>query len=100
MNIEHKYAERISSAENAANQGCGLSDVLYERRVQAAYAEILRSAHESERTELKGVLLARGYDPAFDAERESNTRDDGDYGPHECGLTGISADCCPCGNHP
>jgi len=81
----------IEDAEARAARGCGLSDVLFNARVQAAYASILEQAPKSERAEVETALRERGYDP--------------DYVPYnakegECSLTGIDENCCPCGRHP
>ncbi len=81
----------IEAAEADAAHGCGQSDVLFERRVQNAYAAILAGASEADRANTEAVLRKRGYDPLFEG-----------YEPRdgECGLTGIEVDCCPCGQHP
>lgn len=91
MNEETTLSARIDAAEKEAHRGCGLSYELYEKRVQAAYAEILASVPESEREEVEQVLRSRGYDPDFEPYKA---------GPGECDLTGIEVDCCPCGGHP
>jgi hypothetical protein len=82
---------RIENAESEAASGCGLSDVLYEARVQAAYAGILAAAPAAQRAETEAVLLSRGFHPEFEPY---------EAGPGECSLTGIEDDCCPCGQHP
>jgi hypothetical protein len=84
-------AALIEDAEREAARGCGLSDVLYERRVQAAYASILDQAPEAERTETEAALKKRGFDPDFVGYQA---------GEGECSSTGIDVDCCPCGRHP
>ena len=83
-------AALIKDAETDVARGCGQSDVLYESRVQAAYASILDRAPESERAETEAALRERGFDRYFDPyEAEEG----------ECSLTGIGVDCCPCGRH-
>jgi len=84
-------AIRIENAEREAARGCGLSDVLYETRVQAAYAAILEAAPAGHRAETEAALRSRGFDPDFQPQQA---------GPGECSLTGIEVDCCPCGRHP
>ncbi len=81
----------INDAETEAARGCGQSDVLYEARVQAAYAFILEQAPESERAEAEAALRKRGFDPNFVPYQA---------GEGECSLTGIDENCCPCGRHP
>ena len=58
-------AALIEDAEKEAARGCGQSDVLYEARVQAAYASILDRAPEAERPETEAALRKRGVDPDF-----------------------------------
>lgn len=82
---------RIEAAERNAADGCGLSDVLYEARVQSAYAAILAGAPQEDRAATESALKARGFEPDF-APFEA--------GEGECSLTGISVDHCPCGRHP
>ena len=81
----------INHAEAEAARGCGLSDVLYGERVQAAYAHILDQALASEKEDVLKVLKERGFDPDF----EQYETQEG-----ECSLTGIPENCCPCGRHP
>lgn len=81
---------RIEFAERDAAQRCGLSDLLYESRVQQAYADILGGAPASHRLETEAALRSRGFDPDF----LHNSAAAG-----ECRLTGIDLDCCPCGQH-
>jgi hypothetical protein len=83
-------AARIEDAESNAANGCGQSDVLYEMRVQSAYAAILAGAPEQHRNETEAALRLRGYDPDFEPF---------EAGPGECSLTGIDYDHCPCGQH-
>jgi hypothetical protein len=80
----------IDAAEAEAAHGCGLSDVLYEARVQAAYEAILEKAPATERAATEIALRKRGYDPDFVPYQA---------GEGECSLTGIDEDCCPCGRH-
>ena len=81
----------IEVAESEAARGCGLSDVLYERRVQESYASILDRAPEAHRAETEAALRKRGFDPDFTPY---------EAGAGECDLTGIDVNCCPCGRHP
>lgn len=81
----------IEDAEKEAARGCGQSDVLYEARVQAAYASILERAPEAERQEAEAALRERGFEPDLDPY---------EAGEGECSLTGIDVNCCPCGQHP
>lgn len=81
---------RIEFAEREATQACGLSDVLYEARVQHAYADILAGAPTAHRAITETALRSRGFAPDFVPNRVA---------AGECGLTGIEADCCPCGQH-
>lgn len=83
-------AARIEDAERKAANGCGLSDVLYDKRVQDEYAVILAAAPEQHRTETEAALRFRGFDPDFEPYIS---------GPGECSLTGIDFDHCPCGQH-
>lgn len=91
MYLQTNLAALIEDAETEAARGCGQSDVLYEARVQAAYASILDGAPEAERAETEAALKSRGFDPDFVPYQA---------GEGECGLTGIDVDCCPCGQHP
>lgn len=81
---------KIDRAEADAARSCGLSDVLYEKHAQAAYANILEQSPESEKGEVMRALKERGFDPDFSP-----------FEPEEgqCRLTGINEDCCPCGRH-
>lgn len=88
---EYDYTTHIKAAEDQAMRGSGLSDVLYEKSVQASYATILAQAPEHERPAVEAALKERGYDPDFEPYRAD---------PGECSLTGIDTDCCPCGRHP
>lgn len=81
----------IEAVQVEAARGCGLSDVLYETRVQEGYAQLLAQAPEAHRAETDAVLRARGFDPDV---KPYEPRED------ECSLTGIHVDCCPCGYHP
>ena len=81
----------IEAAESGAAHGCGQSDVLYEKRVQAAYEAILEQAPESDRAETEAALRKRGFDPEFVPYQAAKG---------ECSLTGIDEFCCPCGRHP
>ena len=85
------FSSLIVNAEDAAGHGCGQSDVLYEKRVQGYYADILHAAAEAERAKTEAVLRARGFDPDFSPY---------EAGVGECSLTGIDFDHCPCGQHP
>ncbi|MCA3000372.1 MAG: hypothetical protein ING75_17425 [Rhodocyclaceae bacterium] len=80
----------IEAAEAEAGHGCGGSDVLYEARVQSAYAAILEKAQATERAATETALRKRGYDPDFVPY---------EAGEGECSLTGIDENCCPCGRH-
>ena len=80
----------IKAAESEAAHGCGQSDVLYEKLVQAAYESILDQAPESERSETEVALKKRGFDPDFMPYQAAKG---------ECSLTGIDEYCCPCGRH-
>jgi hypothetical protein len=84
-------AALVEDAEIESARGSGQSDVLYEARVQAAYASILAGAPEGERAETEAMLRKRGFDPDYVAYGA---------GEGECDLTGIDVDCCPCGRHP
>jgi hypothetical protein len=81
---------RIRAAAAEAARGCGQSDVLFEARLQAAYAAILEQAPDEDRPVVEAALLESGFDPGFEPYVA---------GPGECGLTGIEVDCCPCGQH-
>jgi hypothetical protein len=83
--------ERIESAASTAYRGCGLSDILYESRLQAAFRGILSTALEHERDAVEAQLRKAGFDPEF---KEYQAADG------ECDLTGIDIDHCPCGQHP
>lgn len=89
MNSQN-LVSKMEDVERKAFSGCGLSDVLYETRVQDGYASILAQAPESERAATEAALRARGYDPDFTPYQA---------GDGECSLTGIYVDCCPCGQH-
>jgi hypothetical protein len=90
----HEWVNGLSNlieiAENEAARGCGQSDVLYESRVQAAYAQILAQAPDTERIATEAALKARGYELDFTPYKAK---------AGECSLTGIDEDCCPCGRH-
>lgn len=83
-------ATLIHDAESEAARGCGQSDVLYDSRVQAAYASILDQAPIAERAQTEATLRARGFDPQFEPYQARQGK---------CDLTGIDEDCCPCGRH-
>jgi hypothetical protein len=87
----YDYQTLISTAEREASIGCGLSDVLYDSRAQAAYSSILAGAPAEDRIETEAALRSRGFDTEFVP-----------YEPGEgcCSLTGIEFDHCPCGQHP
>jgi hypothetical protein len=80
----------IDTAQADANSGCGLSDVLFESRLQASFRGLLGKAPAEEKEQIEKILLDAGYDPEFE-EYEA--------GPNECSLTGIDTYCCPCGQH-
>ncbi len=86
----YDYVNLIELAEAEASRGCGQSDVLYESRVQGAFARILTHAPSDERIATELALKARGFDPDF-APYQARVG--------ECDLTGIHEDCCPCGRH-
>ena len=90
VNSNETLAQLIGAAEKEAAQCCGLSDVLYEARVQAAYASILANSLDCAREATKATLVARGFDPNFEPYEAREG---------ECDLTGIETDCCPCGRH-
>lgn len=87
----HDIDSLIQDAERRAGQGCGQSDLLYERRVQAAYATILLQAPDAVREETRVALIARGFDPNYVPD---------EVAPGQCSLTGIDDQWCPCGRHP
>lgn len=91
LNLRNLLHAQIDDAEKRAASGCGLSDVLYEARVQAAYAEILGRSPAAVRDSTEAALKARGFDPNFVAYQAAEG---------ECGLTGIGEYWCPCGRHP
>lgn len=91
VNIGADLTSLMKAAETEAMRGCGLSDVLYESRVQDAYASILESFPDAEKPRVEAILRERGFDPDFTPY---------EAGEGECGLTGIDIDCCPCGRHP
>lgn len=88
--VMQQLTDAMDAAEQAAAHGCGMSDVLYEKRVQSAYAKILDSASSTAHEATKAVLLKRGYDPDYVSYRA---------GPGECHRTGLNVDSCPCGRH-
>ena len=81
---------QMDAAAKTAAAGAGLSDVLFESRLQAAYARILAAAPAELKSQVEAELLERGYAPDFTSYQS---------GPGECPLTGIDTDCCPCGQH-
>ena len=85
-----RIADLLDSAEREAAQGCGQSDVLFEARVQEAYAEILADAPPADRAAVEALLRARGFDPEMEPYRPA---------AGECSHTGLDIDCCPCGRH-
>jgi len=87
----YDYMALIQAAEKQANEGCGLSDVLYEGNRQSAFAYILAKAPEAMKDETETALLRAGFDPDFEPYEAKEG---------ECSLTGIDEDCCPCGRHP
>lgn len=82
--------ELLEVAETEAENGCGLSEVLYDARVQSAYANILGRAMDAEHAEIEVVLRKRGYNPESALYQAAEG---------ECRLTGLDEDCCPCGRH-
>jgi hypothetical protein len=93
MLIQSNLSADIYQAETQAAQGCGQSDVLYEKRVQKAYRDILDGAPEGDRAAVEIALKERGFDPEFETNQYQAAEG-------ECSLTGIDEDCCPCGRHP
>lgn len=88
--VMYDYRTLISEAEKNAAHGCGASDVLYASRLQVAFEGILEGAPE----ELKDEVLQALKDGGFEEEWEPFVAD-----AHECSMTGIDIDCCPCGRH-
>jgi len=80
----------IETAEQTAARGCGQSDVLWDRNVQAAFAGILEQAPEQDRAAAEAALKLRGWAP----DREPREPAD-----DECSETGIHIHWCPCGRH-
>lgn len=91
MSFLDHLAALIEEAESDAARGCGLSDVLYEQRVQDAYRSLLALASEDDRAQALALLRNRGFDPDFVPYQAK---------VGECSLTGIDEHCCPCGRHP
>lgn len=91
MSFHNNLASLIQVAETEAASGCGLSDVLYEARIQNTYRSILQQATGTDRAETEAALKERGFDPDFVPYQAKEG---------ECNLTGIDEDCCPCGRHP
>jgi hypothetical protein len=44
---------------------CGLSDVLFESRLQAMFRAMLAKAPEADQARTEGVLIAAGFDPTL-----------------------------------
>lgn len=86
----YDYGTLIDAAEKDAARGCGLSDVLYESRVQETYRRILADAPDSAHSATEAALKARGFDPDFEPYQAQ---------AGECSLTGIDEHYCPCGKH-
>lgn len=86
----YDYQALAEEAATNAARGCGLSDVLYENRIQGAYASILDNSPEELRAEVSEFLQKKGYEPNY-----------APYEPEadECSITGIEPHCCPCGRH-
>lgn len=59
MLIQANLTADINDAETQAAQGCGQSDVLYEKRVQKAYRDILDGAPEGDRAAVEIALKER-----------------------------------------
>ena len=91
MSFNNNLATLIKVAETEAARGSGLSDVLYEARVQNNCRSILQQATGAERAETEATLKERGFNPDFVPYQAREG---------ECNLTGIDEDCCPCGRHP
>jgi hypothetical protein len=53
---------QVRAAAAEASRGCGLSDVLLEARLHAAYVAILAQASEEERPVVEAELLQSGFD--------------------------------------
>ena len=87
----YDYLFLIYDAEMSASEGCGQSDVLYESRLQAAFARILADAPAEAKADTEAELLKRGFNPNFQPYQAR---------PGECSLKGIDENCCPCGHHP
>lgn len=90
MNFLDNLPERIKNAQQNAAHGCGLSDVLYESRLQDSYESILNQAPQEDYDKVEAILRENGYDP----DMEPFEAQEG-----ECSLTGIDEYCCPCGRH-
>lgn len=86
----YNYEMLIDSAEKNAVKSSGLSAVLFETKLQSAYATILANAPEGDREATEAELRLRGFDPDFVGYQA---------GPGECSDTGIDENCCPCGWH-
>ena len=90
MNLRNHVESQIESLEMEVARGCGASDVLYERRLQSGFEDILDKAAPEHKQEVELILREHGYDPDMEPFVA---------GPGECELTGIEIDCCPCGRH-
>ncbi len=86
----YDYLSLMDAATRVAARTSGLSYVLYEKRVHAAYASILANAPDSMRTTVEEELIERGFEPDFVPDETA---------AGECSTTGIAVDCCPCGYH-
>lgn len=92
MSLGQYDVERlVADAVKSAYTGCGLSDVLFESRLQARFGEILDQAPAECRLDVEKALVKAGYDPEF---RPYEAQEG------ECDLTGIDENWCPCGRHP
>lgn len=80
----------IQAAEDKAFAGCGLSDWLWEQRVQAYYAGILARAPAEHRQRTEQALLEQGFEPGYVSP---------ELGPGYCSRTGIDEHYCTCGRH-
>jgi len=70
--------------------GCGLSDILFESRMQSSFEAILSEAPQCDYEQTKEILKEYGYNPHWEPYEASEG---------ECSLTGIDEYCCPCGRH-
>jgi hypothetical protein len=91
------FVSLIESAEQEAANGCGQSDLLYERFLQEKCLAILDRTPEALLIEVKAAMKRVGFDPdPAPPSAECETSPAWDDDPRICSYSGLDWSCCPC----